>query len=65
MVVPAESELDVGAGQVGSVLLQMRKYFRKKTLQIFDLEHRLVADGLSPTVQERRGSVVPTGSGLI
>ena len=43
-----DSHVDVGAGQVGPVLLQ----------------DRLVADSLAATVQERRAPVVPTGSDL-
>ena len=48
VVVAGDSHVDVGAGEVGPVLLQ----------------DRLVPDGLAPTVQERRGSVVPTGPDL-
>ena len=49
VVVAGDSHVDVGAGQVGPVLLQ----------------DRLVPDGLAPTVQQRQAPVVPTGPDLI
>ena len=49
VVVAGDSHVDVGAGEVGPVIL----------------EDRLVADGLTATVQERRGAIVPTEPDLI
>ena len=49
MVVAGGPDVDVGGGEVGPVLLQ----------------HRLVPDGLTATVEERGASVVPTGPGLV